>query len=296
MARYLIDSNGRVWDPFDQRLLAELGDPDPDYDLVSYAVRNLGFVEVSLTETDGLASTTVRYRQLAVTAKALAAAAELISQLPPGEVKVISGEERWTERRFDEPATAFTWFQEESASAPVVGFKNIAVVPQDLGRLSNRRLQGLDQNDDRLALLFKKWRITSRRFSYDVAQFMVNFGLFDRATLARPAEEGTIVWHHLGDKLNMYERDDKAWHLDLVGRPVAQQRDENYGAFVQTAFQRAIVSGEPRLDHVDAVIRNQRGSHRSRYDRLILPWTSDHGGSVITTLSYKTDPDLDVAA
>ena len=47
--------------------------------------------------------------------------------------------------------------------------------------------------DDRLALLFKKWRITSRRFSYDVAQFMVNFGLFDRATLARPGDEGTIV-------------------------------------------------------------------------------------------------------
>lgn len=294
MPRYLIDSQGRVWDPFDDQLLVTLGDPDPDYDLVSYAVRNLGFVDVLV---DTAAGTTVRIRELAVTAPALFAASELISRVTVGPVVLVSGTREWTERRFETATAAIEWLHERTnAEILTTNFSDIAVVPQDLGRLSNRRLNALEQNDDRLALLFKKWRISSGKFSYDTTQFMVNFGLLDRAALAQPADGGQIVWNHLGQKLNMYERDDKTWHLSLVGRPVDQQNDANYGTFVQLAFKQALEKAAPRLDHVDAVIRNRRGAHRSRYDRLILPWETEDGTRVISTLSYKTDQDLEVAA
>ena len=293
MPRYLIDSQGHIWDPFDDRLLVMLGDPDPDYDLVSYAVRNLGFVDVLVPDKNDV--TTVRIRELAVTAPALFAASELIARLSAGPVAVISGNERWTERRFDEPAEAVAWLRERTnAEVLTSGFSDIAVVPQDLGRLSNRRLNSLDQDDDRLALLFKKWRIASGRYSYGTTEFMVNFGLLDRAAMARPAEAGSIVWDHLGQKLNMYERDDKTWHLALVGQPVGQQSDANYGTFVHHSFKQTLESRTPRLDHVDAVIRNRRGAHRSRYDRLILPWDTEDGGRIITTLSYKTDRDVEI--
>jgi hypothetical protein len=296
MRRYLIDSQGRVWDPFDEQLLVKLGDPDPDYDIVSYAVRNLGFVDVTLAHGEDEV-TVVRIRELAVTTPALFAASEVISRLAVGPVAVISGNEQWTERRFDRPAEAVAWLRERTnAEVLVTGFSDIAVVTQDLGRLSHRRLNTIEQNDDRLALLFKKWRIASGRFSYDTTEFMVNFGLLDRAALAQPSNDGTLLWNHLGHKLNVYERDDKVWHLSMVGRPVDEQNDSNYGAFTRTTFQHALANGQPRLDHVDAVIRNRRGAHRTRYDRLILPWQTEEGAKILSTLSYKTEHDTEMAA
>jgi hypothetical protein len=293
MPRYLIDSQGKVWDPFDDRLLVMLGDPDPDYDIVSYAVRNLGFVDVLVDS----AATIVRIRELAVTAAALFGASELISRVALGPVTMITGTQQWTERHFDSAASAIAWLEERNtAEVLTTGFSDIAVVAEDLGRLSNRRLNAIEQSDDRLALMFKKWRIASGKFSYDAMQFMVNFGLLDRATLAHAAEGGAFVWQHVGQNLNLYERDDRTWHLSLVGRPVSQQHDRNYGAFIQSSFHQAITRNEPRLDHVDAVIRNRAGSHRSRYNRLVLPWQADDGTSVISTLSYKTDQDLEFAA
>ncbi|HTY66085.1 MAG TPA: hypothetical protein VMH36_05510 [Alphaproteobacteria bacterium] len=296
MARYLIDGQGHVWDPFDDQLLVVLGDPDPDYDLVSYAVRNLGFVDVAVPAGPEDV-TTIRLREVAVTAPALLATSELIARLPVGPVVIISSNEHWTEQRFDTPSSAVAWLLDRVNSDSVaVHFSDIAVVPQDLSRLSNRRLNALEQNDDRLALFFKKWRIASGRYSYDTTEFMVNFGLLDRAALARPSHSGAIVWDHLGHKLNMYERDDKTWHLTLVGCPVDQQNDSNYGTFVNKTFRETLESRQPRLDHVDAVIRNRTGAHRSRYDRLILPWETEDGSKIISTLSYKTDRDLDLGA
>lgn len=293
MPRYLIDSQGRVWDPFDDHLLVTLGDPDPDYDLVSYAVRNLGFVDVLVG--DEVAGTTIRVRELAVTAPALFAASALVARVSVGPVTIISGTDSWSERHFEAADDAVAWLQERTnADVLSTGFSDIAVVSQDIARLSNRRLNALEQNDDRLALLFKKWRISSGRFSYDTTQFMVNFGLLDRTALARPTDGGALVWHHLGSRLNVYERDDKVWHLTFVGRPVDQQNDPNYGAFIQKAFQQTIASGEPRLDHIDAVVRNRHGAHRTRYDRLILPWEANDGQKVISTLSYKTDEDVEI--
>lgn len=293
MARYLIDSQGRVWDPFDDHLLVNIGDPDPDYDLISYGVRNLGFIDI-LVESGQDAVTTVRMRELAVTTAALFAASELIARVAVGPVTIISGAEQWSERQFDRPSAAVAWLREQStAEVLTTGFSDIAVIPEDLGRLSNRRLNAIEQDDDRLALLFKKWRISSGKFSYDTTQFMVNFGLLDRATLAQ-SFDGVLVWKHVGQNLNLYERDDKAWHLSLVGRPVDQQNDRNYGAFIQSSFEQSIARSQPRLDHVDAVIRNRRGAHRSRYNRLILPWEADDGSKMISTLSYKTDQDLEI--
>ncbi len=297
MPRYLIDSQGRVWDPFDDSLLVALGDPEPDYDLVSYAVRNLGFVEVVVGERPDAPMTTVRVRELAVTPAALLAASEMIARVAVGPVTIVSGTEQWTERHFSSSAAAVEWLQSQThADVLTTTFSDIAVVSEDLGKLSNRRLNAIEQNEDRLALLFKKWRIASGKFSYDTTQFMVNFGLLDRATLAHSSDSGALVWQHVGQSLNLYERDDKAWHLTLVGRPVDQQNDRNYGAFIQKSFHQAITRNEPRLDHVDAVIRNRSGSHRSRYDRLVLPWQADDGTKLISTLSYKTDRDLEFAA
>src|SRR5258708_6398789 len=287
--QYLIDGAGRVWDPYDSDLLAELGEVDPDFDLIDYCVRNLGMVYI-VTENE---LTRVRFRWVGVSSVALRAADDILLTLPQSAIRIACEEAQWTERQFADAPTALAWLVNEQQSA--FQYSDVATSSRDLNYLSNRRLSSLSENDDKLALLFKKWRIAGRKFSPDVALFLTQFGLLDRAVLARQTEAKSIVWEHIGTHLNMYGTAD--WQHMLVGRPVTDQPDRNYGKYTATVFRSALEADEPRFDHVDAVIRERSGvAHRSRYDRLVLPWRSQFNEKIVTTLSYKTQPDALIAA
>jgi hypothetical protein len=292
--RYIIGSTGEVWDPYGQRILAVMGDPEPDYDVVSYAVKNLGFVEVSTAE-DGR-ETTIRFRWLAVTDRALATTERVLAGLAAGSsVQFVVEEHVWQTYSFAEPQDALAWLQEARSSRDAVS-RDVTVVARDLDGLSNRRLSNrLETSDDMLALLFKKWRMSGQTFTPDVANFIVRFGLIDRAVLARKTDHA-ILFEHIGSRLNVYDGTRDGWQFQWIGRPVSEQPDPNFGRYTEEKFRDVLDKHEPAFDHVDAVIRNRQGSHRSRYDRLILPWKSDIGAPVVTTLSYKTDPDVSLAS
>src|SRR5258708_37172493 len=93
--QYLIDGAGRVWDPYDSDLLAELGEVDPDFDLIDYCVRNLGMVYI-VTENE---LTRVRFRWVAVGSVALRAVADILLTLPHSAIRIASGELRGSERQ-----------------------------------------------------------------------------------------------------------------------------------------------------------------------------------------------------
>jgi hypothetical protein len=285
--QYLIDGTGRIWDPYDSDLLAELGEVDPDFDLVDYCVRNLGMIQIAAAVADGC--TAVRFRWLAVTQTALKAAASLLTNLPAGPVEVLTAEDHWTSKRFEDAAEAAIWLTAERLTTMNVSFQDVVVVPRGLNQLAERRLNSLTQDEDRLALLFKKWRIASQAYSPDVSEFMVKFGLLDRAVLVRENEDKTFVFEHVGTRINMYA--DEAWRYNTIGKPVTDQPDGNYAKYVQSMMQEVKQSKTPKFDHVDAIIRDGRGAHRTRYDRLVLPWRYSNDTVIVTTLSYKTDTD-----
>lgn len=323
MNRYLIDGEGRVWDPFDDRLLAELGDPDPDYDVIAFAVRNLGFIElrvavpgvspamprvppvpserkpllgvvapaIPLVGKEALHSTLIRFRQISVQPKALAAARRLLATFPPGKIDVIYDTEGQNRLAFTDTAAALAWLESgtlEAASDHV--FRDVAVVPRSLQALSERRLSALEESDDLLALLFKKWRMSGTRFTQETSGFMVRFGLLDRAVIAQETDS-SIVFAHVGPGLTVYDGHEEGWTYKLTGQPISSQPDANFGRYTEAAFRDVLDQRKPAFDHVDAVIRDRRGSRRNRYDRLLLPWISEAGNRILTTLSYKTAPD-----
>ena len=219
--QYLIDGTGRIWDPYDSDLLAELGEVDPDFDLVDYCVRNLGMVHI-VTEQQQV--TRIRFRWVAVSSVALKVASDIVSTLPHNEVRIACEEAQWTERNFADAPAALAWLVTEQGSA--FQYSDVATTPRDVKYLSNRRLNSLAENDDKLALLFKKWRIAGRNFSPDIALFLTQFGLLDRAVLARQTEARSIVWEHIGSQLNMYGGT-ADWQHTLLGRPVTEQPDQN---------------------------------------------------------------------
>ncbi len=291
MARYLVDSAGRVWDPYDHGLLQELGDPDPDYDIIEYAVRNLGFVSVD-AQGAGEFAALIRFRRLCLTDTALSVTRRLIATLPNGPIKIMCETEQWEEFSFPDADAALSWLS--SGSPTLAGtFRDITTLPRGLSSLSERRLNSLDQHEDLFALLFKKWRMTSGVFTPDFAQFMVRFGILDRAVIAAESQS-SLVFQHIGLNINLYAgHQEEGWNFRMAGQPVSAQPDPNVAKYTELAFRNSLDKNEPAFDHVDAVIRDTEGARRHRYDRLLLPWRSNEGEvRMVTTLSYKTDPDL----
>ena len=291
--QYLIDGTGRIWDPYDSRLLAELGDPDPDYDIVSFAVRNLGHVAVNVLDQPER-KVIISIRLMTVHSAALAATVRLLADLPQHRVEIRAEQEGANTYTFGNSATALQWLAAEGTSiAAHTSFTDVAVQARSLNLLADRRLNNISQSEDKLALLFKKWRISSQQYSPAVTDTLVRFGLLDRMSIAvERSNDNALVFEHLGTKLNMYDRyEGEGWNYHFVGRQVADQPDRNYGKYVDNTLRAVITSGKPTFDHVDAMIRHRTGAHRTRYDRLILPWKGLDGATIVTSLSYKTEAD-----
>jgi hypothetical protein len=297
MPRYLIDSAGRVWDPFDEQLLAVLGDADPDYDILAYAVRNLGAVDVNVRDQVA----TLRFRWLTVSRGALASLTRMLITLPVDAVVIHSETKLWNEHRFLNTAEAIEWLEAAQEGGSDISkainrqekSHHLVATPRTLKSIGDRPLSRLEEADDHFSFFFKKWRLAQKKFSTDITEALVRFGDLDRSVVAREqSSNSTLVFEHVGSRITLYNRSDDAWTFRFSGRPVTEQPDPEYGRYTDRVFRQVLDSAEPRFDHIDAVVSDGRGAQRFQYDRLLLPWQLNSGERVLTSLSFKTSPDL----
>jgi hypothetical protein len=294
MSRFLIDTNGDVAPAFDEQLTEKFGYPMPDFDLPSYAVRNLGAIDLDIEETH----TVIRFRWLTVTSNALEACSRLLLDLSAHNIVIHCEAGEWTEQHFATAEAAIAWLG-ESQSAMHGGRRaspHFVIQKQNLKSLANRPLNRLEEPEDHFSLFFKKWRISQGQFSSDVTDTFVRFGDIDRAVIASERTDGKIVFEHIGARLAVYSRTDEAWTFRLNGIPISEQFDREYGRHVEGVFRNALDRKEPQYDHIDAVIHDGRGPMRFRYNRLLLPWVNGSNQRLLTSLSFKTEPDLPVNA
>lgn len=285
--RLIVDSDGSVWSAYDEKLVERWGYPDPDFDLPSFAVRNMGAIDISADEKNA----TVTFRWLTVKSDALASATQVLSQLPPSSVTVRCETTSWTDHSFPDPAAAADWIKANRTLWLGTGARSVVAMPRQLNSLSARTLSRIEGSDDSLALMFKKWRLAQGRFSEDVVNFLVRFGMHDRAVITRQHPGDDILFEHVGARITLYDRGNPDWTYMASGRPVADQPDPEYGRWAAALFRDVLDRREPSFDHVDAVVRDGQGAARFRYDRLLLPWESDNEARLVTSLSFKTDPD-----
>lgn len=279
---------------FDERLTEKFGYPLPDFDLPSYAVRNLGAVDVEIDE----GAATVRFRWLTVTGAALDVCARLLLDLSARNIAIHCEADRWIEQHFATADDAVAWLAEEQRAMSVGeghASPHYVIQRQNLTSISNRPLNRLEESEDHFTLFFKKWRIAQGRYSSDVTDSFVRFGDIDRAVIASERPDGKIVFEHIGARITIYNRTDDSWTFRLSGRPVAEQFDQEYGRQVESVFRRALDRNEPQYDHIDAVIQDGRGAMRFQYNRLLLPWTNGNQ-RLLTSLSFKTSPDAPLKA
>jgi hypothetical protein len=289
VAKHLIDRNGKIWEAGDPLLLEALGYPDPDFELLSFAVRNMGAVSIDVGDKD----ITLSYRAQTASADALSAAAKFLAKLPPLPVSVRAESADWREHRFVSGVDALTWL----GTQPAMAARNVIIEPRRLTAISDRQLSRLEMSDDYFALLFKKWRIAGGQMRDDVPELLVRFGLLDQTTIASREGNGQMVFDHVATKINIYRRhfDDGSWVYRMKGMPVSAQPDRDYATYVDSTFRRALDQNGPSFDHISAVISDRAGVTRHVYDRLLLPWRTEDGRQFVTCTAYVTAPNEQIS-
>lgn len=283
--RLIVDGDGSVWSAYDETLPARWGYPDPDFDLPSFAVRNLGAIDVHVEATQ----TTVSFRWQTVRQEAMAAALELLGRLPEREIVIRSEVGTWTEETFATLDQATEWIKANSVLLRGGAGRNMLTKPRQLRSLSERPLGKIEEPDDRLALVFKKWRLSQGKFDSNTATFLVNFGLLERTlVVSESASNHELFFEHIGSAFALYESSDQSWIFRAQGLRVADQLDRDFGRWIDRTYHDVLDERQPRFDYVDTVIQAQGAEpYRFCYDRLLLPWESPEGMRLISGTSYN---------
>lgn len=256
--------------------------------MASFAVRNFGAIDLEIDPK----TVTIRFRWLTVTPAAIDVLIETLLRNPrTASVAIHCEMENWIERGFSSPEEAAAWITANRELWVGTGARNVITTPRSLKSLSDRSLSHLDHGDDRLALMFKKWRLAHGMFSGEMTEFLVRHNLLDRTVITFQRPEGDPAFEYVGSGVTIYEGANPEWTYTVAGRPMTDQPDPEFGKWSSSIYSNVMHQAEPTFDHVDAVVRYGKGTGRFRYDRLLLPWVSGSGTRVVTGLSFKTNPD-----
>lgn len=261
--------------------------PESDFDIADYAIRNLGWVEVHADRDGG--EIQLRFRALTVAYEAVLAAHELLSAHDWQNVLLTYDLFGWiSESHSDGRAAAhrltvivkavLDFFRHPTYTAKEVGVASLLRDTTPAGR--------------RLASVLGLWRGRSGELPDDLARYMRDGGLLPRVMLI-DVESGDAVgrFRYVGHGFTVYGA---AWPHEAIGRRIEDQPDTQYGARVKQSCMRAMRTGGPLFEHVDASIA-QPGMEptRSRYKCLKTLWQTARGQNVLMITSVLT-PDIEV--
>ncbi len=283
----LVTAQGKWVLPDGEEFLAALGDPEPDYDAVGFAVRNLGFVKFQVLDR---LVTEIELCPRNVDLRALLAVERLLCEAGTNLFRV-----RWL---------ADEWHSEISASAkhtmarlrelcaPVfepVLTERFRVDPQDPSVLFDTQ-RGRATALGHMAM---KWRVAFGNFDEKVLDLASRNNLLPlTAIVAFDSPESAPVFRYIG---NGHRYTTRQFHVDAIGEKVENMPDREYGHWI-TEFHRSVASsGQPRFDQVTATINGDGDDGRHRrslaFHRLLLPWRMPSGELLITSCAAKLEPD-----
>jgi hypothetical protein len=264
MVERVIDARGVVWDAHSRDLQRHLGYPAPDFDLVGYAIRNLDFI--ALRWRGGTAR--LRLAPRPVSHDAFAAAVRLLVDAPAERYLFeIGADASYIElvANLNDAIARLEDFVEDIATR---GGSIVVDEPLSLDRLRHPKRR-------QLRLLLREWRRREGKLPRkDMLGPFDAAGLRGRSIMTRVTSSCAQI-EFFGPRLDVY---DETWSDRAIGRNLADQPDPAYGENTARGYREVGAAGEPRLELVDALIRApDRAPQRSRYERLLLPWTTADG-------------------
>jgi hypothetical protein len=273
----MVTADGRWVLPASEDFLAALGDPDPDYDSLGFAVRNLGFIKFQILDGT-LIEIELCPRNVARAALEAAQEQVLGATIKLFRLKYFDGD----------------WQSEISASAgnvvarlaelcaPVfrpAASEQFRAEPEPFANLFEK----LPTNDN-FRPLAQKWRASFGHFDPNILSLAANHNLLERLTIVaveRPGAEPTFRYIGLGHKWVAQD-----YQLYGIGQKVADLPDKDYGAWAAGFYRSVANSGRPRLDRISAAMRYDSEAEKPRrqvdYERLLLPWKTASDGVLVT--------------
>lgn len=252
-----------------------IGYRNPDFDLGDYAVRNMGFVSIARISPERVR---LRLRPDLVGGKTIERLRQYLGQGSAQQVEIECLDRNREPESWSNDSTLLQRLIELCASPVTQDNRHpYRVEPLEL------QAAAADYSHP-LKPMFQKWRASLGQFNETTLPFLQRFGFFSKLIIAgmpRPGEP--LRFEFLGSGIQIYDEE----HIfQLVGQPVSNQPDKDYGAWIEAQYSALLESKQPRLDCVDATIRHSRNQMRSvRYERLLLPWRGNNGAYLITITS-----------
>ncbi len=282
-----VSPEGTVLAPGTDAFFERIGYANPDFDASDYVVRNLGFVSVSRRSRDRM---TIRLRPSLVSQSALNACLKILmnQDFSQGEIQ-----------RFDDDWVSEIWPNDPALLHRLVDLcekahrthePRFGAKPLDLSKIGG-------DNSNPLKPLFQKWRVSSAIFDDTTLPFLINYGLdFRLSVVTAPRVGEALRFQFFGEGFKFYDDRQK---MKVIGAPIEDQPDAEYGLWLAQQYQAVVDSGKPALDYVTAQISAGSGpGRRSRYERLLLPWRTNDHKVIVTCASVliSTEEAMDTAS
>ncbi len=235
----LVTPDGEWVLPDSEAFFGALGDPNPDYDSVGFAVKNLGFVKLQVYERSIIE---VELHPRNVELPALLAAQE---QILRSEVKLFRIRYFDTEWHSEISSSAeHTITRLSELCAPVFcppTSDRFDVTPMDVSTIFED-----EQNSWRP--LAQKWRISFSQFDSNVISLAAKNRLLSRLIVIG-------VKPHQSEPIFRFIGDGHQWignlrRVQAIGQKVEDMPDRDYGEWVSEYYKSVALSGEPRYDIV----------------------------------------------
>lgn len=265
-----------------------LGDPDPDYDAVGFAVKNLGFIKFQMLPPS-LVEIELHPRNVEL--PALLAVQEKLLSCSPTLFRIKYFENSWQSEISSSLEHTVSRLSELCAPVfvpPVT--ERFLVEPRDYASIFVD-----DQNP--LRLLAQKWRLSFGHFDPNVLSIAMKHEMLSRLMIigVRPRRKEP-EWRFIGSGQRFLP---DLYHLQGVGEKVENMPDKEYGGWVAEFYKAVANSGQPRYDLVTAAMQYEDEPGKPRrtvhYERLLLPWKTPSDEVLVTSCARLIEANVAAA-
>jgi hypothetical protein len=266
--------------PDTSEFLAALGDPEPDYDAEAFAVKNMGFIKFSMIERTIIE---IELHPRNVTLPALLAVQQqiLTSQVTLFRIKFF--DTAWHSEITSSTEQAIMRLSQLTAPEFVTPVQQrFLVEPRDYSQL-------LNDEENQLRFMAQKWRMSFGRFDSTVISFAINHQLLARMMIVGVKPHAVDpVYRFIGEAHSSWL--DRNYHANVIGERLENIPDKDYGGWASQFHKDVARTGQPRFDCVTAAIQRPPTTYHSRYERLLLPWTTA-SDEILVTVCNRRLPD-----
>lgn len=259
----LIDNNGRAWDAGSWTLRRRFYANRSAIGFADFLVRNLGYISLSFYDD----SCALRASPARTALPALATAGRLMADAAPTRVTLSWFDGQWNYEllRGREPAMT-----------------RLLTLHGTLAKSDGKRYLDCQRNltdlptHHPLGMVLDLWRDSCGSIHLTQHKDALDSCLQAKFAMVRcERDTARLIFSHVGRGIVMY---DQAWHEIAEGLRVEDQPDHTYAKWVAGRYREAILSNEPLLSDVDALVWTPLdGLQRITYSRLTLPVMTKHG-------------------